>query len=115
VPHAPDTIKSYMGDARGHWDGDTLVVDTTNFLEASAYNGASEHLKTTERFKPVKGGIDWSITLDDPHTWTKPWSFGMLLTRDDTQPVVEYACHEGNEGMRGMLSAARAAERTAAK
>jgi len=110
-PHMPAAIRTYMGDPRGHWDGDTLVVETTNFLEKSAYNGASESLKTTERFKPVKGGIDWSITLDDPRTWTKPWSFGMFLTRDESQPLVEYACHEGNEGMRGMLSAARTEER----
>jgi hypothetical protein len=110
-PHPSDAIKSYMGDARGRWEGDTLVVETTNYLEKSAYNGASAHLKTIERFKPVKGGIDWSITLDDPHTWVKPWSFGMFLTRDDTEPVVEYACHEGNEGMRGMLSAARMEDR----
>ena len=64
-----------------------------------------------ERFKPVAGGIDdWSITLEDPRTWTKPWSFGMFLTHDESQPVIEYACHEGNEGMRGMLSAARKEE-----
>jgi hypothetical protein len=105
--HVPSSMASYMGDARGRWDGDTLVVETVNYLEKSAYSGASRHLKTVERFKPVAAGIDWSITLDDSHTWTKPWSFGMLLTRDDTQPIVEYACHEGNEGMRGMLKAAR--------
>jgi hypothetical protein len=110
-PQLPGTMKSYIGSARGRWEGETLVVETTNYLEKSAYNGASDTLKTIERFKPVPGGIDWSITLDDPSTWTRTWSFGMLLTRDDSQPVVEYACHEGNEGMRGMLSAARKEDR----
>jgi hypothetical protein len=110
-PHVSDRVHMYMGDARGHWDGDTLVVETTNFLEKSAYGGASEHLKTTERFKPVRPGvIDWSMTFDDPHTWVRPWTFGMQLTRDDAHPVFEYACHEGNEGIQGILKAARAQE-----
>ena len=74
--------------------------------------GASDRLKTTERFKPVrKGVIDWSMTFDDPHTWMRPWTFGMQLTRDEPQPVFEYACHEGNSGLEGILGAARAAER----
>jgi hypothetical protein len=113
-PHVPSAIKSYMGDARGHFEGDTLVVETTNFLEKSAYGNASEHLKTTERFMPSGKNIEWSITFDDPHTWVKPWTFGMLLSRDDAEPLYEYACHEGNEGLRGILSAARAAEKAAA-
>ena len=113
-PHAPSSIKSYMGDARGRWEGDTLVVETRNFLAAAAYGNASEDLRTIERFTPVRGGIEWSITFDDSRTWAKPWTFGMFLARDDNQPVVEYACHEGNEGMRGMLSAARAEERETA-
>jgi hypothetical protein len=105
-----------MGDARGRWEGDTLVVETTNFLEASAYNGASERLKLTERFRPTsRDTIEWSITMDDPSTWERPWTFGMRLTRDHSQPVFEYACHEGNEGLRGMLNVARAAERESAK
>jgi len=111
-PHVPDTIHSYMGDARGHFEGDTLVVETTNYLEKAATNGASEHLKTIERFKPTSGQtIDWSITLDDPHTWTKPWTYGMQLTKDPKSELFEYACHEGNEGMRGMLKAERIREK----
>jgi hypothetical protein len=113
--HVSDEVHSYMGDARGHWDGDTLVVETTNFLEKSAYGGASSHLKTTERFKLVRPGIiDWSITFDDAHTWVRPWTFGMQLTRNDAEPVFEYACHEGNQGLEGILSALRASEREAA-
>jgi len=110
--HVSDEIHSYMGDARGHFEGDTLVVETTNYLEKSATNGASEHLKTTERFRPTSGQtIDWSITLDDPHTWTKPWTYGMQLTKDPKSELFEYACHEGNEGMRGMLRAERLREK----
>jgi hypothetical protein len=115
-PHLPSTVTSYMGDARGHWDGETLVIETTNILEASAYGGASDRLKITERFRPTsRNTIEWSATFDDPATWVRPWTFGMRLTRDDSQALFEYACHEGNEGLRGILSAARAAERTTQK
>jgi hypothetical protein len=111
-PHVPGALRSYMGDARGRWEGDTLVVETTNFREQSAYGGASERLRVTERLRPTsRDTIEWSITFDDPSTWVRPWTFGMRLTRDESQPVVEYACHEGNEGLRGILSAARAEER----
>src|SRR5206468_13043572 len=110
-PHISDKLRQYMGDARGRWEGDTLVVETTNFLEKAAYGGASGWLKTTERFRPVRpGALDWSMTFDDPHTWVRPWTFGMLLTRDDAEPVFEYACHEGNEGLKGILKAARSQE-----
>jgi hypothetical protein len=111
-PAAGNAFMSYMGEARGHFEGDTLVVVTTNYREAGAYGGASSALKTTEWFKPTgPNTVDWSIRFEDPHTWTKPWSFGMLLTRDPQSQVFEYACHEGNEGMRGMLKAAREAEK----
>ncbi len=111
-PTKSPALKSYIGYARGHWEGDTLVVVTTNYLEAGAYGGASSALTTTERFKPTgPNTIDWSIRFDDPHTWTRPWSFGMLLTRDPQSQVFEYACHEGNEGMRNMLKVARDAEK----
>ena len=111
-PHVSSAIKSYMGDARGWWEGDTLVVETTNYLEAAAYGGASTSLKTTERFTPTgPDTIEWSIRLDDARTWTRPWSFGMRLTRDPQSRVFEYACHEGNEGLRNMLKVAREAEK----
>lgn len=110
--HAPPALKWQMGDARGRWEGDTLVVETTNLIEASAFGGASERLKITERFRPTsRNTIEWSATFDDPSTWVRPWTFGMRLTRDNSQQVFEYACHEGNEGLRGILSAARAAEK----
>jgi hypothetical protein len=108
----PEQMQSYMGDSRGHWDGDTLVVEGSHYLESSAFGGASSKLKTIERFRPTsKNTIEWSITFDDATTWVKPWTFGMRLTRDDEHPIFEYACHEGNEGLRGILSAARAAEK----
>jgi hypothetical protein len=111
-PHVGKRIEMYTGDARGHWDGDTLVVETTNFVEASAFRGASRNLKLTERFKPIgPQTIDWSATLDDPHAWTRPWTFAMSLTKDESQPVFEYACHEGNYGLQAILSAARAEEK----
>jgi hypothetical protein len=108
----PASMQSYMGEPRGYWDGDTLVIEGTNYLEKSAFGGASSRLKTIERFRPTsRNTIEWSITFDDAATWVKPWTFGMRLTRDDEQPIFEYACHEGNEGLRGILSAARAAEK----
>jgi hypothetical protein len=114
-PHISDKIHTYMGDARGHFEGDTLVVETTNILEKAAYGGASRQLKTTERFKLMKPGlVDWSITFDDANTWVRPWTFGMQLTRDEGQPIYEYGCHEGNEGLQGILKATRIAEKEAA-
>jgi hypothetical protein len=115
-PRLSSAIKSYTGDARGRWDGDTLVVETTNYREEAAYGGASSALKTVERFTPTgPDTIEWSIRLEDPHTWTRPWSFGMRLTRDAQAQVFEYACHEGNEGMRNMLKVAREAEKRQAQ
>ena len=111
-PHVRSAIKSYIGDARGRWEGDTLVIETTNYLEAAAYGGASAALKTIERFTPTgPDTIEWSIRLEDPHTWERPWSFGMRLTKDPESRVFEYACHEGNEGLRNMLKVARDAEK----
>ena len=115
-PHVSGAIKSYMGDARGRWEGDTLVVETTNYLEAAAYGGASSSLKTTERFTPTgPDTVEWSIRFEDPRTWTRPWSFGMRLTRDPQSQLFEYACHEGNEGLRNMLKIARDADRAQQK
>jgi hypothetical protein len=111
-PHVGAAIRSYMGDARGHWDGDTLVVETTNIKDQSAYRNANGAvLKIVERFKPAAAGLEWSVTLDDPTTWTRPWTFAMVLSRKDaSQRPFEYACHEGNYGMANILSAARAGE-----
>jgi hypothetical protein len=118
-PHTGPALRSYMGDARGRWDGDTLVVETTNFNGrtgadngyGSPEQGTSIGLRIVERFKPVSPDIvEWSVTLDDAATWTKPWTFAMHLTRDASEPIFEYACHEGNYGLRNILSAARTEE-----
>ena len=116
-PHTSDTIKMLMGDPRGHWEGNTLVVETTNFDERSAYRGSTSSLKLIERFTRVAPDVvEWSVTSDDPHTWTRPWTFAMNLSKkDDSQRPFEYACHEGNYGLENILSAARAEEREAAK
>jgi len=108
-------LRSHMGDARGHFEGNTLVVETINFDPRSTYRNGSPKMKLTERFKPLAADqIEWSMTVDDPETWTKPWTFGMTLTADPNQPLFEYACHEGNYAMRNILSAARAEEAVAA-
>jgi hypothetical protein len=112
-PPVKGAIKNYMGDARGHWEGDTLVVVTSNYHEGAAFGGASSSLKTIERFRPTgPDTIEWSIRFEDARTWARPWSFGMRLTRDPEARVFEYACHEGNEGLRNMLKVARDAEKS---
>jgi len=81
-PHPSPAIRMYMGDPRGHWEGNTLVVETTNFTDKTPYRGSSEFLKMTERFKPVAPDtVEWSVTFDDPHTWAQPWTFAMNLTK----------------------------------
>ena len=109
-PHVGSKIRTYMGDARGHWEGNTLVVETTNFRNPD--RGASEKLKLIEHFKPVAANkVEWSVTYDDASTWARPWTFVMVLTKDPMQPPFEYACHEGNYGLRNILSAARSEEK----
>jgi hypothetical protein len=111
--HVSPTIRPYMGDGRGHWEGNTLVVETTNFR--TPYRGANPaRLRLIERFTPVSTDVvEWTVTVDDPTTWTAPWTFSVPLTKDDTQYVFEYGCHEGNYAMRNILSASRAAEKAA--
>ena len=115
-PHLRGSIRQYLGDARGHWEGNTLVVETTNFTDRTPYRGSSEQLRMVERFTPLgPDTVEWSVTFDDAHTWTRPWTFAMNLTQDASQPPFEYACHEGNYGLRNMLTAARAEEAATAK
>jgi hypothetical protein len=110
-PHVSAPVREHMGDARGHWDGNTLVVETTNFTAAAAYRGANPAtLKVTERFTPISADvIAWTATMEDSTTWTKPWTIAMPLRREG-QPSLPYECHEGNYGLRNILSAQRAAE-----
>jgi len=111
-PHASPAQRFYMGDARGHFEGDTLVVETTNFRDGATYRNASVDLKVVERFTPVDANtLRWEIRFEDPKTWEAPWAFAMPLKRDSSQPMFEYACHEGNLGLANILSAARATDR----
>ena len=113
-PHLPPTIHQWLGDSRGHWQGDTLVVDTTNYKPRSFMSVSSEKLHVTERFSRTgPETLKYEITIDDPGTWTKPWSL-MISLRHSPKPIFEYACHEGNIGMVGILAGARAEERAAA-
>ena len=115
--HLPSSMKSYTGDARAHWEGDTLVIETTNFMDGNAYRGASANLKMTERYTLVgPTTIKWEARFEDPSTWEKPWAFTMPLKRDtEDGGLFEYACHEGNRGLHNILSAARAEEAAAKK
>jgi hypothetical protein len=109
------SITSYMGSARGHWEGNTLVVVTKNFNARGAYRNANPETYTlVERFTPIAPNkVRWSVTIDDTATWVKPWTFEMNLTKDGSLPLFEYGCHEGNYGLRNILSAARAEEKAA--
>jgi len=108
-PHAASKIRTYMGDARGHWEGSTLVVETTNFKPENVYQNANpDAVKLIEHFTPVAPNkLEWSVTVDDATTWTRPWTFEIDLTNDPTQQVLEYACHEGNYAMTNILHGAR--------
>ncbi len=109
-------IPQWMGESRGHWEGDTLVVETTNFTTRTAIQGTptSDALKVTERFSRVDANtVLYQFTVDDPKTWVKPWSGEYTMTKIDG-PLFEYACHEGNYGMANNLSGARAQEKAAA-
>ncbi len=122
-PHASSKIRSYMGDARGRWEGNTLVVETTNFLgnrTGIALNGggvpASDALKLTETFTRVGANeLKYEVTIDDPKTYVRPFKVGFPLTQEPGYQNFEYACHEGNNAMFNSLSAARAQERAREK
>ena len=111
-PHVASNIDFWMGDARGSWEGDTLVVETTNIREAAAYRGASANLRIVERFTPIdESTLSWQVRFEDSATWEAPWAIEMPLKREADAAPFEYACHEGNLGLANILSAARAAER----
>ena len=106
-PHAPAHIRLLTGDSIGHWEGDTLVVDTTNFSQEAGFRGASKDLHLVERFSRVDSNtLKYEFTVDDPATWTAKWSASIPMTKTD-QLIYEYACHESNYGMVGVLKGAR--------
>jgi hypothetical protein len=116
-PRLPPTVRQWLGDARGRWEGNTLVVETTNFHDKGAIRGRahSEMLRVTERFTRVDAdNLAYETTVDDPKTWTAPWKVAIPLNRDDDYQMYEYACHEGNLSVGMTLGGARAAEKAAA-
>jgi hypothetical protein len=112
-PHLSRRLQLELGDARGHWDGDTLVVETTNFKDRSTYRNANAAtLRLVEHFtRTSPNQIEWAVTIDDRTTWTRPWTFSMPLTMNDRERVLEFACHEGNYAIPNSLSASRTSER----
>jgi len=109
-PRLSQDVRQLKGDSRGHWEGDTLVVETANFTNKTAFRGASENMRLTERFKRLDAGtLLYQFTVNDPETFTKPWTVEIPVTRSEG-PMFEYACHEGNYAMTGGLAGARAAE-----
>jgi hypothetical protein len=110
-PHVPSSVRLWQGDSRGRWEGQTLVVDTTNFSATTDFMGSSDHLHLVERFTRVASDrIDYQITVDDPTTWTKPWT-AVIRLKQNGERLYEYACHEGNyEILKDMFAAARAKE-----
>jgi len=113
-PHAPQGYRSWLGDSRGHWEGDTLVVETTNFSDKVGFRGASENMKVTERFTRVSDdAIRYEFTVNDPSTWEIPWKGEMPFVKING-PVFEHACHEGNYGVANTLKAVRIEEKKAA-
>jgi hypothetical protein len=111
-PHAGAAIRLDMGDARGHWERDTLVVESRNFKERSTYrNAVAGTLRLVERFtRTASDRIEWSVTVDDPSTWTRAWTFMVPLTANNGERIFEVGCHEGNRAVEHMLEAARDAE-----
>lgn len=109
----PANLKQWTGSRRGHWEGETLVVENTNFNGKAPFQGSSENMRLTERFTRVdENTIRYQFTVDDPSTWTKPWS-AELLMKKTVGPIFEHACHEGNYGLGNTLAGARAQEKRA--
>jgi hypothetical protein len=108
--HLPKTIRKWMGDSVGRWEGDTLVVDTTNFTDKTRFRGATEDMHVVERFTRVApNALLYRFTIEDPETWTKPWT-GELTWPATNEHIYEYACHESNYALENILRGARRRE-----
>ena len=116
-PGLPGNVRPWLGDSHGHWEGDTLVVETRNFDARSSYRGSSTDLVLTERYRRVSDTeIDYTFTMHDPATYVKDWTVGRPMRKEtDAITVFEYACHEGNIAMTGILAGARKADREAGR
>lgn len=114
-PRLNESVRQWSGDARGHWEGDTLVIETANFKAERGWRGSSGKMKLIERLKRLDADtLEYTYTVTDPETWTRPWTASTTLRRSDLL-LYEYACHEGNYSMGNILSGARAMERAAAQ
>jgi hypothetical protein len=113
--HLPKTIRKWMGDSVGHWEGDTLVVDTTNFTDKTRFRGATEDMRVVERFTRVApNALLYQFTIDDPATWARPWT-GEYTWPATNEHIYEYACHEANYALENILRGARLREREQAE
>ena len=111
----PENVRQWMGDSRGHWEGDTLVIETTNLNGKNPFRGSSEHMHVIERLTRVDANtLGYRFTVDDPATWATPWTAEAPMTKS-VGPIFEHACHEGNYGVRNTLAGARAEEKRAAE
>jgi hypothetical protein len=114
-PHAPASVHLWRGDSRGHWEGDTLVVDVTNFTEGNPFRGSGDKLHLVERFTRVdENTILYRFTAEDPETWDKPWTAELAMAKEKG-PIYEFACNEGNYALANTLHGARVAESEARK
>jgi hypothetical protein len=114
-PQPPGSVRQWMGTSRGHWEGQTLVVETTNFNGKNPFRGSSENMRVTERFTRVAdNAIIYRFTVDDPATWEKPWTAETPMQKTEG-PIFEHACHEGNYGVMNTLAGARLEEKKAAE
>jgi hypothetical protein len=114
-PHIPANIRQWLGDSRGRWEGNTLVVDTTNFTDKTNLRGSDKDLHLVERFtRTAENTIMYEFTVDDPTAFTRVWKGEIPLTKS-SGPLYEYACHEGNYSMEGILKGTRAQEKAAAR
>jgi hypothetical protein len=114
-PHLPGTVRQWLGNAVGHWEGDTLVVETTNFTDKTSFQNSSKDMKLTERFTRTDDNtLMYEFTVDDPSTFVRPWTAQIPMSKTEG-PVWEYACHEGNYALTNVLSGARAQEKAAAE
>lgn len=116
-PHLPQAVRQWLGDSRGRWEGNTLVVDVTNFNDKGDFRGSGKNLHLVERYTRVDADtINYEVTVDDPTTWTRPWTIAFPLTKlqDQVPHMFEYACHEGNYSLAGILAGARIRDKAAA-
>jgi hypothetical protein len=114
-PHIGSNIRQWFGDSRGRWEGDTLVVESTNFTDKVSFRGSTQELHLIERFTRINGDtVRYEFTIDDPTTFTRQWTAAIPMARTDEQ-IYEYACHEGNYGMVNLLKGARMQEKAGEK